>query len=71
MLITRKEYISIISTGLTQALDDTTLTAEKKYSILLRQERHFVQACIIMEQIFIYLLMVQEFTNLKQKILKL
>ena len=32
MLITRKKYISIISTGLTQGLDDTTLTAE---SILL------------------------------------
>ena len=34
--------------------------------ISLSIERNFVQASIIMEQIVIYLLMVQKFINLKQ-----
>ena len=33
MLITRKKDISILGEGPTQRLDDTRLTAEKKYSI--------------------------------------
>ena len=33
MLITRKKFFLILGEGNTQGLDDTTLTAEKKYSI--------------------------------------
>ena len=39
--------------------------------ILLKVTRNFVSACIIMEQIVIYFLMVQKLFNPKQKILKL
>ena len=39
--------------------------------ILLSRRKDFVWACITMEQIVTYLMMVQKFINLKQKILKL
>ena len=39
MLITRKKHILILGEGHTQVLDDTTLTAEKKYSINFTKSR--------------------------------
>ena len=57
--------------GLTEALADMFLW--KKYTQLILQSiiRNFVQACIIIEQMVIYLLMIQKFINSKQKIPKL
>ena len=67
-----KKEILILGKGPTQGLDDTTLNAEKKYSINFTEKKQkIVQACILIEQIIIYLLMAQKFLNLKQKILKL
>ena len=52
----KKKYILILGEDPTQGLDDTRLAAEKKHSIsFLTLERDFVLACIIMEQIRIYL----------------
>ena len=72
MLITKKKDILILGEGPTQGLDDTTLTAEKMYSINFTATRkkfclslHYNGANVI------YLLMVQKLLNLKQKILKL
>ena len=60
----------VLGIGPTQGLEHT-LTAEKMYSINFAVPKNFVYVCIIMEQIAIYLLMVQNFINLNQKILKL
>ena len=61
----------VLGWGPTQGLEHT-LTAEKMYSINFTEKiKSFVYVCIIMQQIVIYLLMVQKCTNLKQKILKL
>ena len=64
----KKKDILVLGKGPTQGLEHT-LTAEKMYSINFTVTKKKV--CIIMEQIVIYLSMVQKFTNLKQKILKL
>ena len=63
----KKKDTLILGKGPTQGLEHT-LTAEKLYSINFNK---FIQACIIMEQIVIYLLMVQKLLNLKQQILEL
>ena len=57
----RTKDILVLGEGLTQALDDTTLTVEAKYSI------NFI--FIMIKQVVIYLLMAQKFINLRQKIL--
>ena len=57
--------------GTTQGLEHT-LTAEKMCSINFTvTKKKFCLSYITMEQIVIYLSMVQKFTNSKQKILKL
>ena len=66
-LIIRKNVILILAKGPTQRLEHT-MTAEK--TCLINFDI-FVWARIKMEQIVIYLLMVQKLLNLKQKILKL
>ena len=65
----KKKYILVLGKGLTQGLEHI-LTAEKMYSVLLLQIKYFVWVWITMEEIVICVLMVQKFTNLKQKILK-
>ena len=68
----KKKDILILDEGHTQELDGTTLTAEKKIqSILTEIIKKFVYVCIIMEQTVIYLLVLQKFISLKQKIRKL
>ena len=67
----KKKDIPILGEGPTQVLDGTMLTAEKKYSINLLKIISFVYICIKMEQIVIYLVMIQKLLNLKQQILKL
>ena len=67
----RKIYILILGKSPTQGLEHT-LSAEKMYWINFTEiNKNFVWACIIKEQIVIYLLMVKKFINLKQNILKL
>ena len=67
----KKKDILVLGKGPTQGLEHT-LTAEKMYSINFTVTKiNFISAYIIMEQIVICLSMVQKFTNLKQKILKL
>ena len=67
----KKEDILVLGKGPTQGLEHT-LTAEKMYSINFTvTKENFVKVYITMEQIVIFLSMVQKFTNLKQKILKL
>ena len=52
-------------------LDDTTLSAEAQYSIFfIDQRENFVQVFIIMEVTVFYLLMLQNYNNSKQKLLK-
>ena len=64
--------ILILGTSPTQELGEHSLTTEKMYSINFTVTKmNFFKIYIIMEQIVIYLLMVQKFTRLKQKILKL
>ena len=66
-----KKDILVLGIGSTQGLEHT-LTAEKCIQLILRwQKRNFAEVCITMEQIVIYLSMVQEVINLKQKTLKL
>ena len=66
----KKKDILILGEGPTQGLGGTTLTAEKMYSVnFILTGKNF--AYITMEQIVIYLLMVQKLLNLKQKVLKL
>ena len=68
----KKKDILMVGESPKQGLDGTTLLQEKSIElILLRLERNFVWACIIMEQIVIYLSMIQKILNLKQKNLKL
>ena len=57
----RTKDILVLGEGLTQGLDDTTLTVEAKYSV------NFI--FIMIKQVVIYLLMAQKFINLRQKIL--
>ena len=66
----KKKEILVLGRGPTQGLE-STLNAGKMYSInFIVTKKKFI-VCIIMEQIVIYLLMVQKFVNLKQKILRL
>ena len=60
----KKKDILIFVKGPVHGLEQA-LSAEKK------RIKKYVSVCIIMEQTVIYLLMVQKFINLKQKILKL
>ena len=68
----KKRDILVLIKGPTQGLEHT-LSAEKKciQLILPWQEKNSASVCIKMEQIVTCLSMVQKFTNLKQKILKL
>ena len=56
----------------TQRLANTTIYAEKLYSInFTKTDTKFCLDCIIIEQTVIYLPMAQKLLNSKQKILKL
>ena len=67
----KKKDILILDKGPRQGLE-YTLAAEKLYPINFTNKiQNFLQACIIIEQVVIYLLMVQKLLNLKQNILKL
>ena len=67
----KKKDILILGKGPTQDLEHT-LSAQKCIQLILQWlGRNFVEACIIMEQIVIYLLMVQKLWNSTQKILRL
>ena len=61
----RKKDILILGKGPTQGLEHT-FTAEKLHSINFTKKN--TKFCITMEQIVIYLLMVQRLLNLRQKI---
>ena len=70
-MITEKKYILILGKGPTQGLEHT-LSAEKMYSInFTENKKKSVWAFIVMEQKAIYLLIVQKFINLKEKVLRL
>ena len=64
----KKKNILLLGKGPTQGLDHT-ITAEKMYSINFTVIKK--KFAIVTGQIVAYLSMVQKFTNLKQKILKL
>ena len=65
-IVNKKKYNFVLSEGLRQVLEDTALTVEKIIQlILLLVEANFFYACIIMEQIVIYLLMVDKLLNSK------
>ena len=67
----RKKDILIFGKGPTQGLKHALYT-EKIYLInSTKQNKNFLWACIIMEQIVIYLLMVNKFINSKLNILRL
>ena len=67
----KKRDILVLWKGPTQGLEHT-LTVEKMYSISITlTKKKLCLSYITMERIVIYWVMVQEFTNLKQKILKL
>ena len=67
----KKKDILVLGKGTTQGLEHT-LTAEKMYPINFTVTKNFfAQACITMEQIATYLLMVKKLQSLKEKILKL
>ena len=61
--------ILILGKGTTQGLGEHLLTAEKMSSVNFTNHRE--KYCLSLEQIVIYLLMVQKLLNLKQKILRL
>ena len=64
----KKKDILILGNGPTQGLDDTKLTTEAQYSIVFpRSNRKF---CIIMGATVSYLLLLQNYINSKQMILK-
>ena len=66
----KKRDILVVGKGPKQRLG-YTLTAEEMYSINFTvTNQKFYLSLITIEQIVTYLLMVQKFTNLKQKILK-
>ena len=65
-IVNKKKDNFVPSEGLRQVLEDTALTVEKSIQlILLLVEANFFYACIIMEQIVIYLLMVDKLLNSK------
>ena len=62
--------ILILGKGSAQGLDEDSLTAEKMYLISFTDHRKkYCLSLHIMEQIVIYLLIVQKLSNLKQNIL--
>ena len=64
--------ILILGKGPMQGLGEHSLIAEKMYSINFTvTKKRNSEVYIIMEQIVIYLSMVQKLLNLKQKVLKL
>ena len=62
----KKKDILILGKGPTQGLDGTTLTAEKLYSINFTESNKKFYLSLY----FNYLLMIQKFINLTQKILR-
>ena len=67
----KNKNILILSEGETQGLHDTTLSAEAKYPTSFTQSnRRFVLGLTIMEATVSYLLMLQKYINLRQKIQK-
>ena len=68
----KKKVILILGKGPTQGLDDTTLSAEAQYFSIIFQDQieNFVLVCIIMGATAFYLLMLQNYVNSKQMILK-
>ena len=66
----KKKDFLILGKGPTQGLEHA-LSARKMYSVNLTENNKSVWTCLIMEQTLIYLLMVQKFINLNERILKL
>ena len=68
----KKKVILILGKGPTQGLDDTTLSAETQYFSIIFQDQieNFVLVCIIMGATVFYLLMLQNYVNSKQMVLK-
>ena len=67
----KKNNILVLVKDFVQEINDTTIYAEKLYSInLLKILKSFVCGCIIIEKTIIYLLMVQKSINSKQKTLR-
>ena len=64
----KTKNILVLAKDFIQGLDNTTIYAEKLYSINFTKTN--TKFCL-MEQTVIYLLMVQKFINLKQRILRL
>ena len=65
-------HISILGKGLTQGLDGTTLTAEKLYSVnFTENDKKYCLSLHYNGQTVMYLLLVQKFISLKQKIQRL
>ena len=67
----KKKEVLIFGEGPTQGLDDTKLTAEKKYSINFTENNKKFCLRLHYNGANICLLMLQKFVKLKQKILKL
>ena len=64
----KEKHIFILGEEPTQGLDDTTLTAEAKYPIMLLNEiKDLYYVCTIKEVTVSCLLMLQKHINLKQK----
>ena len=66
----KRKDILILGEGPTQGLDDTTLTTEAKYTIILHNQEkdlHYNEVYTIMEATVSYLLMLQKYINSKQK----
>ena len=67
----KEKYVLILGECVTQGLDGIKLIAEKKYLInVTKTRKKFVLNLYYIDQIVIYLLMVQKLLNSKQKILK-
>ena len=71
MLTTKKNFL-VLGEGFTQRLDDTILSAEKKYSIKFTEHNKGLCLSLYDNEANIYLfLMALKFINLKQKTLKI
>ena len=64
----RNTGILVVGKGPMQGLDNTTLTAEKKYAVNISEHRK--KFSIIIGRTVIYLLTVLKYTNPKQRFLK-
>ena len=68
----KKKDISILGKGPTQGLDGTTLTAEKLHSVnFTEKDKKFCLSLHYNGKTVMYLLIVQKFISLKQKIQRL